>query len=861
MSKLTFRFSTSELRVIKRFITHDSSFATSVEEFVKLNSQFLNSMVDLIGRLIIKPNLRSVQEEQSLFELDESLSNVYRALCFVERIRLCYSSLMEPFEELSNISPKKRVYKTCLMIAQWYHLCMIGQAEKIAKYQSTSMFNKCMHVEPCEEVNLPFGWVLGSLTPFGSMHRRVSRKIRGSKTLKDRLRRAQAFLYFKKGCPKVSPKFIEEALQKHQKTLGTNPGKLSDCMWCGTASQQSLRGKLRERLEDGGFVPYQAIKRRLRKIVRDVLESYVDPEVWWDPSNSASFLSSQAKGGQASEVNFDVPGWIYQPYASFPEQRYVPRADSDNWDFYDTGKGIIKVPITTVPTFVVTELIRAKPVALSEPLKTRVITCEDSWSTYCLKGAQVELWKCLKNFPWFVLTGRPVEPTDIPIPFGDKDWISVDYSAATDNLHTDFSRICIKYVCRYTGLNFDLCWDSLCNHQIKYGDKFITQQNGQLMGSILSFIVLCLCNAAVLSLSVSPDRYRPDDKILVNGDDGLFLGGEKEYSLWKRISSHVGLSPSVGKVYKSCDFCVINSQCFTRGELGVCEVLYPNAAGMMQFDARTYTEPRSPLDLRESLKLWLQGFPDEEKERAEVLWYQTFDSILKTDWVKQLSISWTMPQALGGLGLPIRCQKDTTLEQPLSRVQQARARCSLVEGKLLRLRPQGPKKRKSCLYEPFRTTRSEVRVSSVSEPSDESRLALKRLGYRGKLEVVGYKGKEVDCFAQFMTKFLSQGNPSITTACLNGKRVIDVLPKKRTCIDLGLCKALLGGKGKYNRYWKDIRDVYASDLSVLDFTSIDTGKVNVWVPRIPKCDLWGRHYNMFLETVQRIREELGSCSP
>lgn len=380
-----------------------------------------------------------------------------------------------------------------------------------------------------------------------------------------------------------------------------------------------------------------------------------------------------------SEVEFHAQGWAYQITAKGVQ--YLPNEGSDNWEFFDTGYSFIKVPIVVDPILKdVGQSIYAKPVALTEPLKVRVITCEDAWSTYALTGAQKGLWSCLHQHHWFALTGRPVCASDVPVD-PERDWISVDYSSATDNLSSEFSRLVIREICDLTGLPFQLCFDSLCNHLIVYEDKKnrteeeCQQTNGQLMGSILSFIVLCICNAVVVSLSVNPESFDPNANFLINGDDGLFLGGDTEYNIWKHLSSHCGLSPSIGKVYRSREFCVINSTCFVTVDGLVRECAYPNASGMMQFDARTYTKPKGPLDLKDSLSLWLSGFDNvAHKSQAESLWYSTFNPILKTSWVTTFCVDWYLPQSLGGLGLPLN---DNVKDRVVCREALARARWCL----------------------------------------------------------------------------------------------------------------------------------------------------------------------------------------
>lgn len=102
----------------------------------------------------------------------------------------------------------------------------------------------------------------------------------------------------------------------------------------------------------------------------------------------------------------------------------------------------------------------------------------------------------------------------------------------------------------------------------------ILQQNAQLMGSKLSFILLCLCNAG-LYLAV---RKRTDKRlgiawtkermlfwllmVLINGDDLLTQFTQQEIDDFLEIGKDVGLRMSVGKVYQHDRYANINSTSF-----------------------------------------------------------------------------------------------------------------------------------------------------------------------------------------------------------------------------------------------------------------------------------------------------------
>jgi hypothetical protein len=110
----------------------------------------------------------------------------------------------------------------------------------------------------------------------------------------------------------------------------------------------------------------------------------------------------------------------------------------------------------------------------------------------------------------------------------------------------------------------------------------VIQKNGQLMGSILSFPVLCLANlglylAARLGDEVNDPKLLTAKKavkdakrlrrliwaalksVLINGDDILYRATKKEYERHCQLGGEVGLEMSVGKTYFHERYANINS--------------------------------------------------------------------------------------------------------------------------------------------------------------------------------------------------------------------------------------------------------------------------------------------------------------
>lgn len=239
--------------------------------------------------------------------------------------------------------------------------------------------------------------------------------------------------------------------------------------------------------------------------------------------------------------------------------------------------------------------------AVLEPLKVRLITKGETFKYYLSRFYQKGLWNFLQKFPQFSLTGRPLELSDfyslldrekklgLDFPF----WVSGDYSAATDNLKIFYTKMAFE-------ASLDRCSDYsdelkdnlravLYEQEIHYPAKQnigdldpVTQTTGQLMGSTLSFPILCTVNLCTYWLSLERFLGRriklSELPVLVNGDDILFRTNPEHYSFWRELVSEVGFELSQGKNYVHSSFFTVNSTGFiqTRSDW-IEEIPYLNA--------------------------------------------------------------------------------------------------------------------------------------------------------------------------------------------------------------------------------------------------------------------------------------------
>jgi hypothetical protein len=228
----------------------------------------------------------------------------------------------------------------------------------------------------------------------------------------------------------------------------------------------------------------------------------------------------------------------------------------------------------------------AKVEAVIEPFKVRTISKGPSLPYFLAKPVQKAIHTRMRRMDCFRLIGRPFDPTDLMDltsaqrallgreSLDDQQWLSIDYSAATDGLSAQLSSEIMKSLLgALAPLNpefYNLLLGVLAPHRVEYPKvqgttlEPVDQKNGQLMGSVLSFPVLCLANLA-LYLMVRRFYYpRAPIKellaaVLINGDDMLYIGTVHEWELHKELGRRLGLAMSPGKAYIHPVYANINS--------------------------------------------------------------------------------------------------------------------------------------------------------------------------------------------------------------------------------------------------------------------------------------------------------------
>jgi len=327
----------------------------------------------------------------------------------------------------------------------------------------------------------------------------------------------------------------------------------------------------------------------LKSVADEVANTDFDSFVRRQPSTNASFECSRRIGGQQQELlnvcheePYDVPRdsellkmeWFPVRYGRSVQTNVCletrERYGRDQWG------NLMKVRELLVPS------LREKEVsctiqAVLEPMKVRVISKGEALPYYTMRPLQKSLWNALRRIPCFRLIGRPFCPTDI-LDLKKKaestdEWFSVDYSAATDGLSWKYSGQILEHCISLLPSHYqEVAMSVLGPHRLHYPSKERgappvfkgVMRRGQLMGSILSFPILCLANLGVY-LYANRERFLKWNisdilnHVLINGDDMLYAAPAELWEEHIQAGKATGLNMSVGKSYHHPIYANVNS--------------------------------------------------------------------------------------------------------------------------------------------------------------------------------------------------------------------------------------------------------------------------------------------------------------
>jgi len=602
-----------------------------------------------------------------------------RASMEVEAISNAYFILEN---EILHPLPMKRI------LVMYIYYDVFGLLEEWFKFQTTYLSALLL-----KQIDLPPvpDWIRGheGFLCGGKFYRRMRQLLNKAEVTKEVATWAFTVLGLKRGCAPIRPELVLKSLEKHQSALSKEPTE--------------------DPLFPDVYQGIDVIVRSLRPELVGDLGQNLRKVKWRMPSASSHYGWSRLKHGAIGSMTES----IVAKYGIFAHEKtnlacYVQSPKS--------GEIPIYVPkyMDEIYDFIIGE---AKKESLDcdvhvvlEPMKARIITSGPAMRYHVCRMLQKSIHGALRKQYAFQLIGGPVTQELLSDNFSGMpsncrstwEYVSADYSAATDNLNGLLSKRyveCVIDCLELTGDPAEIYRESMLDHIMHYPEEFgvesVLQRNGQLMGSPSSFPGLCVINMAILLCSyrswlASLGKHREIDldlytemvetlRPLVNGDDLLFRSPKDLINIWEGYVDRCGLQRSPGKNYRAKDFAVINSTIFllsesleydrnsgydfgrTRWVSLHCKAdrCHWVGSGLLRGQARVLSDTRWNSDdnnvdfgqLRSQLE-WLLSWncdnAEEIADRTKSVWLHYCGAALRST-----DRSWRLPIALGGLGIPL----------------------------------------------------------------------------------------------------------------------------------------------------------------------------------------------------------------
>jgi hypothetical protein len=450
------------------------------------------------------------------------------------------------------------------------------------------------------------------------------------------------------------------------------------------------------------------VKEQLRRTVREIFKdtpALTDDERMkvFFPSTSANYINSRSQAGAVGYIMKDPdllkglrrPGGyikIIHPTTTtkseetkdvnYPE--FKENTEALGFAFSALWLNLLKEAKTEEPI--------AVPVGLPEALKTRVITKMPPAQQTVVRCIWKKMHSVMRTQNTFKVIGEPINESIVNSSLGSlakgQIFLSGDYAAATDNLKGWVSETIADEVSLLFKLHPEerrLFKQSLTKHIIETEDpetfqvlnrdkkRFLhfKQRTGQLMGSVTSFPILCIANAAMTRWAYELDNmrrcYLSNCPLMINGDDIALKTTLRGYKYWQTLTSSIGLEESLGKTFTSNKFVQMNSMNYLYDEEGTHPVIQKDLSivsekyqyrevkyiniGLVTGQKRSgiiglndQGDPRSTIGARyrEMLRLSAREMHN-EAHKSFILFNQQL--------LTQYNIPWHMPEWIGGLGL------------------------------------------------------------------------------------------------------------------------------------------------------------------------------------------------------------------
>lgn len=159
---------------------------------------------------------------------------------------------------------------------------------------------------------------------------------------------------------------------------------------------------------------------------------------------------------------------------------------------------------------------------------------------------------------------------------------SGDYASATDNLPIEIAELIIRVASRTSLFVPDSVWEFALRAvrptlwYTSSDDVHVFEvTTGQMMGSYLSFPLLCIQNYLAFRYAMVQAEVVNHGPLLINGDDILFQSSAEVAETWMRVVGDLGLEVERSKTSVSREFGTLNSTLFrwSKGALVVAPTL------------------------------------------------------------------------------------------------------------------------------------------------------------------------------------------------------------------------------------------------------------------------------------------------
>jgi hypothetical protein len=433
----------------------------------------------------------------------------------------------------------------------------------------------------------------------------------------------------KRGAEVVPPSFIEAAMVKHRRTLM----KSDDFEW----SYQTQ------------FEVYA------RRFFKAMTPSRIHLK---EASTSASYENPRSRGGARGWIRSALRG-RQEPVSGSHFCCEIREPEEYLYGMYEAEPGRVVQVRTDIPVEEVERLaaqvlrnvgesstpVNVQVSAVLEPLKVRLITKSEALPTWLSRFFQASMWRYMQTLPQLALTGRTLDKSDLygilerekRLSLDFPYWVSGDYAGATDSLKQSYSVTAFEAVAdraeidpTVRGLLQKLIYPQHVEYPRKYRHNpalaAFVQTRGQLMGSTMSFPILCAVNLitywSALEEYLGRRVERDDLPVLVNGDDILFRADSRLYAIWARNVHECGFEFSLGKNYVHPSFLTVNSTAFMFRNGCFIEVPFLNV-GLLTGQSKLMTGSVTFGDrpLRQSYEIVVRGAFDKVRAHHRFLHY------------------------------------------------------------------------------------------------------------------------------------------------------------------------------------------------------------------------------------------------